>query len=74
MDFFISSCYVHVRKPDAAIFRMALDGAQVPADEIVYIDDVQMFADVAIDLGIKSICHINYLSTARALAEWGLAI
>ncbi|CAN5443218.1 hypothetical protein BH10BAC2_BH10BAC2_36420 [soil metagenome] len=29
VDFFISSCYVHLRKPDANIFRMALDLAQV---------------------------------------------
>ena len=31
VDFFISSCFVHVRKPDADIFRLALDIAQVPA-------------------------------------------
>ena len=71
-DFFVSSCYVHLRKPDPAIFRLALDGAQVPLDEIVYIDDVQMFVDVATDMGIKSICHKNYLSTAQALAQFGL--
>ena len=28
VDFFISSCYVHIRKPDADIFRLALDIAQ----------------------------------------------
>mgnify|MGYP001792523160 CR=1 FL=1 len=73
-DFFVSSCYVHVRKPDAAIFRIALDGAQVPADEIVFIDDVQMFADVAKDMGITSIHHTDYLSTSKALADLGLTI
>ena len=31
VDFFISSCFVHVRKPDADIFRLALDIAQVAA-------------------------------------------
>lgn len=51
---------------------MALDGAQVPADEIVYIDDVQMFVEVAKDLGIKSIRHIDYSSTSNALATLGL--
>ena len=30
-DAFISSCFVHLRKPDADIFRLALDIAQVPA-------------------------------------------
>lgn len=73
-DFFVSSCYVHLRKPDAAIFRLAIDGAQVPLDEIVYIDDVQMFVDVAKDMGITSIHHTNYLSTLKAFADLGLTI
>jgi putative hydrolase of the HAD superfamily len=73
-DFYVSSCYVNVRKPDPKIFQIALDGAQVPANEIVYIDDKQMFIDIAKDLGINGICHTDYLSTAKALAEFGLTI
>ena len=73
-DFFVSSCYVHLRKPDASIFRLALDGAQVPVDEIVFIDDVQIFVDVAKDLGITGIHHRDYLSTSKALADLGLTI
>ena len=72
IDFFVSSCYVHLRKPDAAIFRLAIDGVQVPVDEIVFIDDVQMFADVAKDMGIISIHHTDYLSTVKAFARLGL--
>jgi putative hydrolase of the HAD superfamily len=74
IDFFISSCYVHVRKPDEAIFKIALNGAQVPANEIVYIDDVQMFTEIATGLGITSIWHKDYLSTAKAFAKLGLPI
>lgn len=73
-DFFVSSCYVNRRKPDAAIFRLAMDGAQVPLDEIVYIDNLQMFVNVAKDLGITSIHHTDYLSTAKALADLGLPV
>ncbi len=65
VDFFISSCYVHVRKPEAAIFRISLDGEQVPVEEIVFIDDVQIFTDVAKDIGINSIHHTNYQSTSK---------
>ncbi len=37
VDFFISSCFVHFRKPDADIFRIALDIAMVPAERgVVY--------------------------------------
>jgi putative hydrolase of the HAD superfamily len=41
VDFFISSCFVHFRKPDADIFRIALDIAQVPVQHVVYIEDVR---------------------------------
>lgn len=74
VDFFVSSCYVHLRKPDANIFRLALDLAQVSAEQVVYIDDVQLFVDVAADLGIRGIHHINYLSSKTELATMGLMI
>jgi putative hydrolase of the HAD superfamily len=72
VDFFISSCFVHFRKPDADIFRIALDIAQVPVQHVVYIEDMQMFVDVARDLGIRTIHHKNYLSTAEELDHMGL--
>lgn len=74
VDFFITSCYVHLRKPDVDIFRLALDIAQVPAEQVVYIDDVQLFVDIASDLGIRSIRHKDYLSTSAELAAMGLQI
>lgn len=72
VDFFISSCFVHTRKPDADIFRLALDIAQVQAENVVYIEDLQMFVDVASDLGIRSIPHENYLLTSEFLSSFGL--
>lgn len=72
VDFFISSCYVHVRKPDAAIFHLALNGAQVPTEEIIFIDDVQMFTEVAMKLGIRSIWHRDYASTVKAFEDLGM--
>ncbi len=74
IDFFVSSCYVHVRKPDTTIFKMALDMARVSAEEVVYIDDVQMFTGIATDLEIKSIHHIDWQSTSAALAGMGLLV
>ena len=73
-DFFISSCYVHVRKPDTAIFKMALDIAQVSTGEVVYIDDVELFTNIATDLEIKSIYHTGWHSTSEALADMGLLV
>jgi HAD superfamily hydrolase (TIGR01509 family) len=72
VDFFISSCFVHLRKPDADIFRVALDIAQVPANQIVYIENTPMFVQIAEGLGIQSILHKNYRSTCAKLASFGL--
>ena len=74
MDFFVSSCYVHFRKPDADIFHLALDIAQVPnKSQVIYIDDRSLFVEVARGLGIQGICHTGYESTRTALASFGLA-
>lgn len=72
VDFFVSSCYVHLRKPDTDIFRLALDLAQVPTDRILYIDDRPLFISVADGLGIRGIQHIDYQTTRAALAGFGL--
>lgn len=72
VDFFISSCFVHFRKPDEDIFRIALDIAQVPAGEVVYIEDRLMFVQVARSLGIHAIHHTSYESTRAKLASLGL--
>ena len=73
VDFFISSCFVHLRKPDADIFRLALDIAHVLPENALYIDDTQMFIDIARDMGIRSITHLDYASTLAELASWGLS-
>jgi len=72
VDAFISSCFVHLRKPDADIFRLALDIAQVPAGQIVYIENTPLFVQVAESLGIRSILHTDCKSTAAKLAAFGL--
>jgi putative hydrolase of the HAD superfamily len=72
VDFFVSSCFVHIRKPDADIFRLALDIAQEPARQIVYIENTPMFVQIAEGLGIPSILHTDYRSTRAKLASCGL--
>ena len=72
VDSFISSCFVHIRKPDADIFRLALDIAQVRARQVIYIDNTPMFVQIAEGLGIRSILHTDYASTCAKLASFGL--
>ena len=72
VDTFISSCFVHIRKPDVEIFRLALDIAQAPAQHVVYIENTPMFVQIAEGLGIRSILHTDYKSTCAELASFGL--
>jgi putative hydrolase of the HAD superfamily len=72
VEFFVSSCYVGLRKPDEAIFRLALDLAQVPPGQIVSIDDRSIFVEIARGLGIGGIHHRNFKSTRAQLAALGL--
>jgi putative hydrolase of the HAD superfamily len=74
VDFFISSCHVHVSKPDADMFRLALDIAQTPIGRIVYIDNTPMFVQIAEGMGIQSILHADCRSTRAKLAALGLQI
>lgn len=74
VDFFISSSFVHFRKPDIDIFKLALDVAQVKPKEVVYIEDRPMFVSVAKTLKIKGIKHLNYENTRNKLAAFGLTL
>ena len=74
IDFFISSSFVHYRKPDADIYRIALDIAQVNPTQVVYIDDRPMFVEVAQSLGILGIIHKGVETTREALETLGLSL
>jgi putative hydrolase of the HAD superfamily len=74
VDCFIVSCFVHARKPEPAIYRLALDIAQVTPTEVVYIDDQALFVEVAQRLGMHGIHHTSYDTTRSALATFGLSL
>ena len=73
-DAFISSCFVHLRKPDLDIFRLALDIAQTPARQIVYVENTALFIQIAEGMGIRGILHTDYRSTCSKLASFGLEV
>ena len=74
IDFFISSCFVHFRKPDHDIYKIAMDIAQVPPEQVVYIDDRSMFVEVTKELGIRGIHHTNFEATRDALNAMGASL
>jgi putative hydrolase of the HAD superfamily len=72
IDFFISSCFVHYRKPDEDMYRIALDIAQVLPEQVAYIDDRMMFVEIARSLGINAIAHTSFEMTRKSLEDLGL--
>jgi putative hydrolase of the HAD superfamily len=74
VDIFVVSSYVHFRKPDEDIFRLALDVAQADPGEVAYVDDRLMFAEVACKLGMHEIWHRDLDRTRAAFAALGLSV
>jgi putative hydrolase of the HAD superfamily len=72
VDVFVVSSFVHFRKPDEDIFRVALDVAQADPDEVVCVDDRHMFAEVACRLGMHEIWHRDLDRTRAAFEGLGL--
>jgi putative hydrolase of the HAD superfamily len=71
VDFFIVSAFVHMKKPDLEIYRLALDVGQVSPEEVVYIDDRAILIEIAKTVGLHVIHHTSLESTQKAL-NWVL--
>ena len=63
-DFYISSCYVGLRKPDHDIYKLALNTSQTPAANALYVDDRLPYIEVANRLGIPAL-HYQGLEVAK---------
>jgi len=53
--FFVSSCYVGLRKPEKDIYRMALEISQRKPEECVFLDDRSLNLECAQQLGMHTI-------------------
>lgn len=73
-DFLIFSYCVHMRKPDPAIWQLALDLAQAKPAESIYIDDRPIFVEIARSMGFTAIQHVSVESTRDQLESLGLAV
>jgi len=74
VDFFISSCFVRLRKPDTDIYKLALDTANMNARNVIYIENTPMFTQIAEGLKIRSVLHTDYKTTCAKLASFGLEV
>lgn len=65
-EVFFSSCYVRSRKPEEAIFRMALQVSQRPPEECLFIDDRPLNLECPRRLGMNV---IHYQDAERLRSE-----
>ncbi len=70
VDAFVSSCYVHLLKPDRDIFKLALDLSQTPPEEVLYVENTFLYIEIAKQMGIQTLYHTSYASTARAIEKY----
>jgi putative hydrolase of the HAD superfamily len=71
-DFIVVSHCVHMRKPDRQIWQLALDLAQVTPDQCIYVDDREMFVNVAAAMGFTTFQHVDLDSTREKFQRLGL--
>jgi putative hydrolase of the HAD superfamily len=74
-DIFVFSSFIGLRKPDLAFYRMALDVSQAKPSEVLYVDDRDLFVEVASKrLGLKGIAHKTTADTRARFAALGLPV
>jgi putative hydrolase of the HAD superfamily len=72
-DIRVGSGDIGIAKPDEGIFRHALDGLGVAADESVFTDDVRKYADAASALGMHGFHFTGYPQFADDIRSVGVA-
>jgi putative hydrolase of the HAD superfamily len=70
---FVSSCYVGCRKPEEAIYRMALELVQTPAEQCCFIDDRALNIESAAKLGMRTIRKQSADQLRKDLRTLGLS-
>lgn len=71
---FFSSCFLGVKKPDKAIYRLALQMTQRAPGECVFVDDRPLNLECARALGIRTILFQNAGQLERELRELGIVL
>ena len=70
---FFSSCFVGLRKPEAGIYRLALETTQIPADECCFIDDRALNLECAQQMGIQTVEMRGLENLRESLAKLGIS-
>ncbi len=72
-NIFFSSCFLGVKKPDEAIYRLALQITQLPREECLFIDDRALNLECARNcVGMRTIYFQDPAQLQRELRELGI--
>lgn len=71
---FFSSCYLNARKPEEAIYQIALEVTQRPAESSVFIDDRTLNLENPRRLGLHVIHHQNAKQLRSDLQTLGIEV
>ena len=74
LSLFLSSCYLGVKKPEAAIYELALRITQRRADECVFVDDRALNLECAGDVGMDGVLFTGIDELRRQLIERGVLV
>lgn len=69
---FFSSCFLGIRKPDEAIYQLALRVSQRNAEECIFIDDREINLECPRELGMQTILYQNAPQVLDALKQQGI--
>lgn len=69
-DVYVVSGFVHLRKPDPAIYRLALELVQLSPEEVLYIDDRKALVDAGAHIGLHAYHHQSAIETALFLEQY----
>ena len=71
---FFSSCFLGIRKPDEAIYRLALQVTQRDAGECLFIDDREVNLECPREMGLQTILFESASQLRDALKGHGIQI
>ena len=71
-EVFLSSCYLGVRKPNVAIYKLALSITQRAGEECVFVDDRELNLECAKELGMHTIQFRNAAQLEKELEGFGV--
>ena len=73
-SFFVSSCYVGLRKPEKDIYRTALEISERKAEECCFLDDRSLNLECAQQLGMHTIQVQGAKQVREALGDLGVEV